>query len=129
MFEHIIEPAYHLSGMGRTGFGTDKTPAILQRLHTLYRKPSLGDVNTSFLRLHDTMDRNQLAEMMIRAIEDVQLLLLLNPKDNMSLPNTALINYAMIKIKNTDIHYNALALWNSKAGTDHIVWKTSAKYD
>ena len=29
MFEHIINPDYHSNGMGCTGFGVDKAPAIL----------------------------------------------------------------------------------------------------
>ena len=49
MFKHIIKPAYHLAGMGQTGFATDKDPAILQGIQTLYRKPSLGKLDAALL--------------------------------------------------------------------------------
>ena len=103
MFERIIDPAYHSAGMGRTGFGTDKASAILQRIQTLYGKPSLGELDASLLRLHDPMESNQPVEVMIWEIKEVQILLLLHPEDNMSLPDTALINYEMIKINKTGI--------------------------
>ena len=103
MFECIIDPACHSSGMGRTGFGTYKSLATLQRIQTLYSKPILGYLDASLLRLNDPMDRNQPVEVMIQAIEKVRLFLLSNPEDNMILPDTALINYAMIKINKTGI--------------------------
>ena len=63
MFKRIINTAYHLVGMGRTGFGTDKSPSILKQLHTLCGKPSLGELDAALLRLHDPMDRNQPVEV------------------------------------------------------------------
>ena len=75
MFECIIDPACHSSGMGRTGFGTYKSLATLQRIQTLYSKPILGYLDASLLRLNDPMDRNQPVEVMIWAIEDVRLFL------------------------------------------------------
>ena len=73
IFERIINPAYHSVGMGCTGFGTDEAPAILQRLQTLYGKPSLGELEADLLRLHDPMERNQPVELMIQDMEEVQI--------------------------------------------------------
>ena len=109
MFERIINLSYHSDGMGRTGFVTDKVLAILHRLHTLYGKPSLGELDAALLHLYHPMDRNQLVEVTIHAIKGVQLFLLSHTKYNISLPNTALINYAMIKINKTGIYPKALA--------------------
>ena len=94
MSKRIVDLAYHSSGMGRTGFGTEEIPAILQQLQTLYRKPSLRYIDAALLRLNDPMDRNQPMEVMIWDIKEVQIFLLSHPEDNMSLPDTALINYA-----------------------------------
>ena len=88
MFERISDPLYHSDGMGRTGFGRDETPAILQRLQKLYGISSLGELYVSLLRLHDPMERNQPVELMIWVNEEVQHLLLSHPEDNMSLPDT-----------------------------------------
>ena len=41
----------------------------------------------------------------------------------MSLPDMALINYAMIKMNKTGIYSKALARWNVKKATDHIIWE------
>ena len=60
---------------------------------------------------------------MIWSIGEVQLFLLLHPKDNMSLSGMELINYAMIKINKTGIYYKALERWNAKVETDRIVWE------
>ena len=122
LFERITDPAYHSSGMGRIRFGMDKALAILQRLHTLYVKPSLGELDSALLCLHDPMDRNKPAEVMIQAIEEVQLFLLSHLEDNISLPDTELINSAIIKINKTGIYPKELARWNTKAATDHNVW-------
>ena len=59
---------------------------------------------------------------MIRGIEEVQFFLLSYPEDNMSLPDTVLINYAMIKINKTGIYSKALERWNAKDSADRIVW-------
>ena len=69
------------------------------------------------------MDRNQPVEVMIWSIGEVQLFLLLHPKDNMSLPDTALVNYSMIDINKTGIYYKTLECCNAKAATDRIVWE------
>ena len=122
MLERIVDPAYHSAGMGRTCFGTDKAPAILQRLQTLYGKQSLGGIDAALLRLNDHMERNQPVEVVIQAIEEVQLFLLSHPEDNMSLSDIAWINYNMIKIIKTGIYSKALARWNAKTSTKRNVW-------
>ena len=121
MSERIIEPSYHSAGMGRTGFGMCEAPDILQRLQTLYGKPNLGDLDAALLHLCVPMVRNQSVEVIIWEIEEVQLLLLSYPDNNMSLPNTALIKYTMIKINKTGIYSESLAHLNAKAETDCIV--------
>ena len=60
---------------------------------------------------------------MIWSIKEIQPFLLLYPEDNISLPDTALINYAMVKIKKKRIYPKALARWNAKKATDHIIWE------
>ena len=122
MFKRIIDPSYHFSGMARTGFGTDEAPSILQRLHTLYRKFSLGEIDESLLCLHDPTERNQPVEVMIWVIEEVQIFLLSHPEHNMSRPDTELINYEMNKINKTGIYSRALAHRNSKTATNSTIW-------
>ena len=108
--------------MGKTGFDMDEDPAILQGIQTLYEKPSLGKLDAALLWLNDNMDRNQPLELMIWSIKEIQPFLLSYTEDNISLPDTALINYAMVKIKKKRIYPKALARWNAKAITNHIVW-------
>ena len=89
--------------MGHTVFGTDEAPAILKWLQTLYIKPSLRELDAALLLLYDTIDRKQPGEVMIWEIKEVQIFLLYHPKDNTSVPDTELINYAMIRIDKTGI--------------------------
>ena len=58
---------------------------------------------------------------MIRSIKEVQFFLLLHPEDGMSIPDTALINYAMFKINKTGAYSKALERWNAKDAADRIV--------
>ena len=109
--------------MGHTVFSTDETPDILHIINNPYGKPSLGQLNAALLRLYDPMYSNQPVEVMIQAIKEVQILLLLHTEDTTSLPDTALINYAMININETEIYSKAIARWNSKATTNCIVWE------
>ena len=41
----------------------------------------------------------------------------------MSLPDTALSNYAMMKINKTSVYSKALAHWNSKRATGCTIWE------
>ena len=59
---------------------------------------------------------------MIWEIKEVQILLLLHPEDNMSLPDTALINYEIIKINKMGIYSKTIACWNANTATDRTVW-------
>ena len=77
-------------------FDTDEAPSMLQRLQTLYRKSIWGDLDAALFRLHNPMNRDQPAQVMIWVILKVQLFLLSHPEDNMSPPDTALINYAQL---------------------------------
>jgi len=59
---------------------------------------------------------------MIRGIKEASFFLLSHPEDGMSLPDTALINYGIIKINKTGIYLKALERWNTKDAADRIVW-------
>lgn len=74
------------------------------------------------------MDRNQPVQVMIWDIKDVQPFLLSHPEDNMSLPDTALVNYTMNKISKTGIYSKALARWNAKTATDRTIWGNFRHY-
>ena len=128
MFKRIIDPAYHSDGMGRTGLDTDETQSIIKRLQTLYGKPSLGDLDAALLPLNDTMDRNQPFKVMMWEIEEVQLFLLSHPEYNMRPPDTALIDYSMIKINKTGIYSKALVCWNAKTETNRTIKEKSRNH-
>ena len=71
ILERVIEPAYHLSQMGKQGFRNNGPPVILTHLQRLYGQPSIGEIDTALLHLNDTMDRNQPIEVILRAKEEV----------------------------------------------------------
>ena len=54
-------------------------------------------------------------------IEEVQFFLLLHPEDgiSMSIPDKALLNFAMIKINKKEIYSKALEHWNAK---ERVIW-------
>ena len=65
---------------------------------------------------------------MIQGIKEVKIFILSHLEDNMSLPDTELINYATINTKKTGIYSKALACWNTKATTNCIVWENFRKH-
>ena len=67
------------------------------------------------------MDRQQPVELMTRGIEEVQFFFLLYPEDGMSLPDTALINFALTKINKMGINSKALVHWNVKDAANKTI--------
>ena len=57
------------TGMARQEFGNDGPPAILEHLKILYGTPILQELDQALLRLHDPMDCNQPAKVMLRTTE------------------------------------------------------------
>ena len=66
--------------MDRHRFGNDEPPAILACLQRLYGHPRLRELDTALLHLNDPMDRNQPFEVMLQAIEEVQMFFLAHPE-------------------------------------------------
>ena len=114
LFERIIDPAYHSANMGRKGFGTAEPPTILFRLQREYGKPSLHEIDEALRRLNDPMDRDQPIEVMLRAVEEVQLFLLSHPEPDQELPDLALIKFALIKLMKTGLYSKLIERWNGK---------------
>ena len=101
--------------MGRHVFGYDEQQAIIKRLQRLYGQPSLGELYTALLHLKNPMDHNQPVEVILWAIEEVQMLLLAHPEAGQELANTNLILYALIKLNNAGGMYTkVLKRWNAK---------------
>ena len=103
MFEQSIDKAYHLGGITRIGttrqrFGNDEPPAILERLKILYGTPILQEIDHALLRLHNSMDCNQPAEVMFRKTEGVHMFLMAHPDGDHELSFANIISYAMIKL-------------------------------
>ena len=53
-FEDVIDPAFHTGsrGLATGGFGNTKTYDVLAHMHSLYRKPSLTELEGALLRLN-----------------------------------------------------------------------------
>ena len=89
--EYVIDPAFHTGsrGLATRGFGNTKPYDVLAHMHLLYGKPSLTELEGALLRLNEPMKRNHSIEVMLQGIEEVQILLLANPKEyrQLSKPN------------------------------------------
>ena len=102
------------TGMARQGFDNDKLPDILKLLKRLYVTPSLQELNQALLRLHETMDRNQPVEVMLRTTDEVQMFFMSHPDGDRKLRNVNIISYAMIKLsKCGGIYTKAIEMWQS----------------
>ena len=100
MFEEVIDPIFHYGsrGLDTKGFGTTPPVDILENLQHLYGKPSYQELDAALLHLNKSMNRMQPAEVILRVIEEVQLLPLANPDKDRTLIETNLISYALIKL-------------------------------
>ncbi len=64
------------------------------------------------------MDQNEPIEVMICAIEEVQLFLLSHPKSDQELPDLALIKFSLIELMKTGVYSKLIERWNKKDFTD-----------
>ena len=112
-FETVIDPAFHTgaTGMGQRGFGTLTPRAILFKLFELYGQPTLTEIQNALLRMMAPMDRLQPIEVMLRAVEEVQMFFLANPEEDMHMKESQLINHALIKMKDTGMYTKAIDRW------------------
>ena len=128
LFERIIDQAYHSGGTGtgglaRRGFGNDEPPDILARLQRLYGKPSLQELDQALMRLNDPMDRNQPVEVMLRAMEEIQMFLMAHPDGDREMSDVNLISYGTIKLsKCGGLYTKAMERWQAKALDDKKLW-------
>ena len=128
LFERIIDKAYHSGGTGATGlairgFGNDEPPEIMARLQRLYGKPSLQELDQALLRLNDPMDRNQPVEVMLRAMEEIQMFLMAHPDGDREMSDVNLISYGAIKLsKCGGLYTKAMERWQAKASYEKKVW-------
>ena len=128
LFERIIDPAYHSGGTGtgglaRRGFGNDEPPDILARLQRLYGKPSLQELDQALLRLNDPMDRNQPVEVMLRAMEEIQMFPMAHPDGDREMSDVNLISYGTIKLsKCRGLYTKAMERWQAKTKDDKKLW-------
>ena len=98
--EEVIDPVYHSGriGMADEGFGLLIPPIILPHLQQLYGKPSISLINSNWLQLNASIDRNQPIEVMMCHIEEVQMFLLANPEEGQQFTEIQLITNALIKL-------------------------------
>ena len=100
------------TGMVRRGFGNDEPPATLKRLKIFYGTPTLQNVDHTFLRLHDPMDRKQPVDVILRTNEEIQINLMAHPYGYFKLSDVNVISYAMIKLSKCGGIYNkAIERW------------------
>ena len=128
LFERIIAQAYHSGGTGtgglaRRGFGNDEPPDILARLQRLYGNPSLQELDQALMRLNDPMDRNQPVEVMLRAMEEIQIFLMAHPEGDREMSEVNLISYGTIKLsKCGGLYTKAMERWQAKEQDDKKLW-------
>ena len=81
-FEDVIDPAFHtgIRVLATRGFGNTKPYDVLAHMHSIYKKPSLTELDGALLRLNEPMNRNHPIEVMLQGIEEVQIFLLANPE-------------------------------------------------
>ena len=69
------------------------------------------------------MDRNQQVEVMPRTTEDLQMLLMEHPYEDLKLSDVNLIKNAMIKLsKCGGLYTKAIERWQSKTKEDKNIW-------
>ena len=92
-FKDVIDPAFHTGsyGLATRGFGNTKPYDVLAHMHSLYGKPILPELEGALLRLNEPMNRSHSIEVMLQGIEEVQIFLLANPKEDRQLSDPNLI--------------------------------------
>ena len=98
-----IDAAYQAGNttMAGQGFGKQTPIEVLQHLQQRYSQPS---------RLQEPMDYMQLIEVMLQQIKEVQIFLLVTPKEGQEHSNVTLIQHALIKLSKTG--ECTQSLWN-----------------
>ena len=124
LFESCIDSAFHTgaTGMGQKGFGSLTAREILFRLFHLYGKPTLTEIEKAIGRMNAPMDRLQPVEVMIRAVEEVQMFFLANPEEDLQMKETQLISHALIKMKATGLYGKVINRWYGKDIKDRLRW-------
>ena len=126
MFERVIDASFHTSGnaaLMATGFGTMTPPEIMTRMRRLYGKATIQELERQLLILQQPMDRNNPVEVMLRAIEEVQMFLLADTEENQEMTEVQLIKYGLIKLSKTGgLYVKAIEHWNARAPTDRRAW-------
>ena len=94
IFEEVVDHELQSGsrGLATKGFGTTPPVDILENLQRLYGKPIYQELDTSLLRLNDSVNRMQPVEVMPRRIEEVQLFLVFNPDKDRDLTGPKLIS-------------------------------------
>ena len=136
LFKHVIDDAYHTgaTGMEQRGFGMFTPKQIMEAMMTLYRKPSLPELEAALRRLLEPMDWTKPTEVMLRNIKGAQILLLSNPEEIQQLSDISLINYTLIKMNNSGLYGKPIERWNERTVHDRQHWSvfspaTVAKYE
>ena len=111
--------------MGATGFGPLTAPQIISCMQLNYRKPGIGEIKKSLLRLNDLMDCNMPIEVIMQSLEEVQMFLLASPEENRELTEVNMIEHTLIKISETGGFYTkALEKLNGHLVANWRKWVT-----
>ena len=72
----------------------------------MYVKATIQELESKLLTIQQPMERNATVEVMLRGIEEFQMLLLANPKEGQYLTEVQLISYELIKLLKTGELYS-----------------------
>ena len=98
-------------------------------MHSLFGKPSLTELEGALLRLNEPMNRSHPIEVMLRGIEEFQIFLLSNPKEDRQLSEPNLIGYVLIKLsKCGGMYAKALERWNKVIPSKRKKWAIFRKH-
>jgi hypothetical protein len=126
MFERVIDASFHTSGnaaLMANGFGNMTPPEIMTRMRRLYGKATIQELERQLLILQQPMDRNNPVEVMLRAIEEVQMFLLADMEENQEMTEVQLIKYGLIKLSKTGgLYVKAIEHWNARDPKDRRAW-------
>ena len=125
IFEDVVDPAFHSGSRGLTTkrFGNMPPVDIMANLQRLYGKPSYQELDAALIRLNKTMNIMQPVEVILRLIEEVQLLLSANPDEEWALTEPNLTSYLLIKItKIGRIYAKGIEKWQKRHTQDSRKW-------
>eukprot|EP00978_Attheya_sp_CCMP212_P041539 scaffold239154_cov39-Attheya_sp.AAC.1 len=106
-----------------TGFGNMTPPEIMTHMRRLYRKATIQELERQLFILQQPMDRNNPVEVLLRAIEEVQMFLLADTEENQEMTEVQLIKYGLIKLSKTGgLYVKAIQHWNPRDPKDRRAW-------